>query len=123
MMGLLVETAGCRYVVPLAQGGKNAWALNGGLDVSPLEGSARSVAVRGDLVPTIALRNSSAPRGNPLLDRNCSYTRHAWPTRIVLVWDRRQTPWARVQAVIQRTLGEGLVWELNRIFRGPRSLG
>ena len=111
--GLLVETAGGRYVVPLAQV-EECIALNG--IRSALSYERACVAVRGELVPMVSLRNlfradgASPPRQELLL------TRHAGQ-RVGVAVDRLV---GRVQAVIQ-SLGEGL-HGLTR-FSGATILG
>jgi two-component system, chemotaxis family, sensor kinase CheA len=111
--GLLVETAGGRYVVPLAQV-EECVALSG--IRSALSQGRPCVSVRGELVPMVSLRNlfraedPSPPRQELLL------TRHAGQ-RVGVAVDRLV---GRVQAVIQ-SLGEGL-HGLNR-FSGATILG
>jgi two-component system, chemotaxis family, sensor kinase CheA len=98
--GLLVETGGERYVVPLAQV-EECVALNG---TRPALSKGRPcVSVRGELVPMVILRklfgaNGSAPTRQELL-----LTRQAGQ-RVGVAVDRLL---GRVQAVIQG-LGEGL---------------
>jgi two-component system chemotaxis sensor kinase CheA len=98
--GLLVETAGGRYVVPLAQV-EECVALNG--TRSALSEGRPCVAVRGELVPTVSLRTLFRANG-PLPPRQeLLLTRHAGQ-RVGVAVDRLL---GRVQAVIQ-SLGEGL---------------
>jgi two-component system chemotaxis sensor kinase CheA len=111
--GLLVETAGGRYVVPLAQV-EECVALNG--TRSALSEGRPCVAVRGELVPTVSLRSLFRANG-PLPPRQeLLLTRHAGQ-RVGVAVDRLL---GRVQAVIQ-SLGEGL-HALNR-FSGATILG
>jgi two-component system chemotaxis sensor kinase CheA len=111
--GLLVETAGGRYVVPLAQV-EECVALNG--IRSALAEGRPCVAVRGELVPMVSLRNLFRAEG-PLPPRQeLLLTRHAGQ-RVGVAVDRLV---GRVQAVIQ-SLGEGL-HGLNR-FSGATILG
>jgi two-component system chemotaxis sensor kinase CheA len=111
--GLLVETAGGKFVVPLTQV-EECVSLNG---TSPALAQDRPcVAVRGELVPTISLRklfrtNGPLPKRQELL-----LTRHAGQ-RVGVTVDRLV---GRVQAVIQ-SLGEG-VHGLSR-FSGATILG
>jgi two-component system chemotaxis sensor kinase CheA len=111
--GLLVETSGGRYVVPLAQV-EECVALN---VMSPALSQGRPcVSVRGELIPMISLRSmfrtdSPAPAREELL-----LTRHSGQ-RVGVVVDRLV---GRVQAVIQ-SLGEGM-HGLGR-FSGATILG
>ncbi len=98
--GLLVEAAGGRYVVPMAQVEECVELDRMGLALSR---ERRCVSVRGELVPTVSLRslfgvNGSLPERQELL-----LTRHAGQ-RVGVAVDRLV---GRVQAVIQ-SLGEGL---------------
>lgn len=111
--GLLVETAGSRYVVPLAQV-EECVALNG--TSQALSKGRLCVSVRGELVPMVPLRklfhtNGSAPPRQELL-----LTTHAGQ-RVGIAVDKLL---GRVQAVIQ-ALGEGLQG-INR-FSGATILG
>jgi two-component system chemotaxis sensor kinase CheA len=111
--GLLVETAGGKYVVPLAQV-EECVALNG--TRSALADDRPCIAVRGELVPMVSLRNLFHADG-PLPPRQeLLLTRHAGQ-RVGIAVDRLL---GRVQAVIQ-SLGEGL-HGVNR-FSGATILG
>jgi two-component system chemotaxis sensor kinase CheA len=111
--GLLVEMAGGRYVVPLAQV-EECVALNG--TRAALSQGRPCVAVRGELVPTVSLRTLFRANG-PLPPRQeLLLTRHAGQ-RVGVAVDRLV---GRVQAVIQ-SLGEGL-HGLSR-FSGATILG
>jgi two-component system chemotaxis sensor kinase CheA len=111
--GLLVETGGGRYVVPLAQV-EECVALGG--TRSALSEGRPCVSVRGELVPTVSLRTLFRVNG-PLPSRQeLLLTRHAGQ-RVGVAVDRLL---GRVQAVIQ-SLGEGL-HGLNR-FSGATILG
>jgi two-component system chemotaxis sensor kinase CheA len=111
--GLLVETAGGRYVVPLAQV-EECFPLNG--TRSALAEGRPCVAVRGELVPMVSLRNLFSADA-PLPSRQeLLLTRHGGQ-RVGVAVDRLV---GRVQAVIQ-SLGEGL-HSLNR-FSGATILG
>jgi len=111
--GLLVETAGGKYVVPLAQV-EECVALNG--TRSALSEGRPCVAVRGELVPMVSLRTLFHADG-PLPPRQeLLLTRHAGQ-RVGVAVDQLL---GRVQAVIQ-SLGEGL-HGLNR-FSGATILG
>ncbi len=111
--GLLVETAGGKFVVPLAQV-EECVSLNG---MAPALARERPcVSVRGELVPMISLRKLFRTNG-PLPPRQeLLLTRHAGQ-RIGVTVDRLV---GRVQAVIQ-SLGEGL-HGLSR-FSGATILG
>ncbi len=111
--GLLVETAGGRYVVPLAQV-EECVALNG--IRSALAEGRPCVAVRGELVPMVSLRNLFQADGPIPARQELLLTRHAGQ-RVGVAVDRLV---GRVQAVIQ-SLGEGL-HGLNR-FSGATILG
>jgi two-component system chemotaxis sensor kinase CheA len=111
--GLLVETAGGRYVVPLAQV-EECVALNG--TRSALAEGRPCVAVRGDLVPMVSLRSLFRANGPLPARQELLLTRHAGQ-RVGVAVDRLL---GRVQAVIQ-SLGEGL-HGLNR-FSGATILG
>ena len=111
--GLLVETAGGRYVVPLAQV-EECVALNG--IRSALAEGRPCVAVRGELVPMVSLRNLFRADGPLPARQELLLTRHAGQ-RVGVAVDRLV---GRVQAVIQ-SLGEGL-HGLNR-FSGATILG
>jgi two-component system, chemotaxis family, sensor kinase CheA len=111
--GLLVETAGGKYVVPLAQV-EECVALNG--TRSALADDRPCIAVRGELVPMVSLRHLFHADG-PLPSRQeLLLTRHAGQ-RVGIAVDRLL---GRVQAVIQ-SLGEGL-HGVNR-FSGATILG
>lgn len=111
--GLLVETAGGKYVVPLAQV-EECVALNG--TRSALSEERPCVAVRGELVPTVSLRGLFHVDGPSPARQELLLTRHAGQ-RVGVAVDRLL---GRVQAVIQ-SLGEGL-HGLNR-FSGATILG
>lgn len=111
--GLLVETAGSRYVVPLAQV-EECVALNGSQPA--LSKGRPCVAVRGELVPMIPLRKLFRSPGAPPARQELLLTRHAGQ-RVGVTVDKLL---GRVQAVIQ-ALGEGLVG-INR-FSGATILG
>ena len=111
--GLLVEAAGGRYVVPMAQVEECVELDRMGLALSR---ERHCVSVRGELVPTVSLRSlfradDSLPARQELL-----LTRHAGQ-RVGVAVDRLL---GRVQAVIQ-SLGEGL-HGVNR-FSGATILG
>jgi two-component system, chemotaxis family, sensor kinase CheA len=111
--GLLVEAAGGRYVVPMAQVEECVELDRMGLALSR---ERRCVSVRGELVPTVSLRalfraDGSLPERQELL-----LTRHAGQ-RVGVAVDRLV---GRVQAVIQ-SLGGGL-HGLSR-FSGATILG
>ena len=111
--GLLVETGGCRYVVPLAQV-EECVALNG---TSPALSKGRPcVSIRGELVPLVQLRELFHADGPRPVRQELLLTRHAGQ-RVGVAVDRLL---GRVQAVIQ-ALGEGLS-KLNR-FSGATILG
>ncbi len=111
--GLLVETAGGKYVVPLAQV-EECVALNG--TRSALSEGRPCVTVRGELVPMVSLRTLFHADG-PLPPRQeLLLTRHAGQ-RVGVAVDQLL---GRVQAVIQ-SLGEGL-HGLSR-FSGATILG
>lgn len=111
--GLLVETAGSRYVVPLAQV-EECVALNG---TKPALSRGRPcVAVRGELVPMVPLRKLFQTNGEPPRRQELLLTTHAGQ-RVGVAVDRLL---GRVQAVIQ-SLGEGL-HGINR-FSGATILG
>jgi two-component system chemotaxis sensor kinase CheA len=111
--GLLVETAGGRYVVPLAQV-EECVALEG--TRAALAEGRDCVAVRGDLVPTVSLRKLFGADGILPARQELLLTRHAGQ-RVGVAVDRLL---GRVQAVIQ-SLGQGL-HGLNR-FSGATILG
>jgi two-component system, chemotaxis family, sensor kinase CheA len=111
--GLLVETGDGRYVVPLAQV-EECVALNG--TRSALAEARPCVAVRGELVPIVSLRNLFRANGSLPARQELLLTRHAGQ-RVGIAVDRLV---GRVQAVIQ-SLGEGL-HGLNR-FSGATILG
>jgi two-component system chemotaxis sensor kinase CheA len=98
--GLLVETGGSRYVVPLAQV-EECVALNGSKPA--LSKGRPCVAVRGELVPMVPLRKIFHADGEPPVRQELLLTRHAGQ-RVGVAVDRLL---GRVQAVIQ-ALGEGL---------------
>ena len=111
--GLLVETAGDRYVVPLAQV-EECVAFN---NSKPALSQGRTcVAVRGELVPMVPLRKVFRSPGEPPARQELLLTRHAGQ-RVGVAVDKLL---GRVQAVIQ-ALGEGLVG-INR-FSGATILG
>ncbi len=111
--GLLVETGGNRYVVPLAQV-EECVALNG---TNPALSRGRPcVAIRGELVPLVQLRELFHAEGARPSRQELLLTRHAGQ-RVGVAVDRLL---GRVQAVIQ-ALGEGL-GNLNR-FSGATILG
>jgi two-component system chemotaxis sensor kinase CheA len=111
--GLLVEMAGNRYVVPLAQV-EECVALNGS---KPALAKGRPcVAVRGELVPMVPLRKLFHADGDPPARQELLLTRHAGQ-RVGVAVDKLL---GRVQAVIQ-ALGEGLSG-MNR-FSGATILG
>lgn len=111
--GLLVETAGSRYVVPLAQV-EECVSLNGSKPA--LSQGRPCVTVRGELVPMVPLRKLFLASGEPPARQELLLTRHAGQ-RVGVTVDRLL---GRVQAVIQ-ALGEGLVG-MNR-FSGATILG
>ena len=111
--GLLVQTGAGRYVVPLAQV-EECVALNGMR--SALAEGRPCVAVRGELVPMVSLRNLFQSDGPMPARQELLLTRHAGQ-RVGVAVDRLL---GRVQAVIQ-SLGEGL-HGLNR-FSGATILG
>jgi two-component system chemotaxis sensor kinase CheA len=111
--GLLVETAGSRYVVPLTQV-EECVSLNG---TKPALSRGRPcVAVRGELVPMVPLRKLFRTNGEPPARQELLLTSHAGQ-RVGVAVDRLL---GRVQAVIQ-SLGEGL-HGINR-FSGATILG
>lgn len=111
--GLLIETGGGRYVVPLAQV-EECVALGG---VQQALSSGRPcVTVRGELVPTVSLRRLFGIDGPPPPRQELLLTRHSG-RRVGVAVDRLN---GRVQAVIQ-SLGEGL-HGLGR-FSGATILG
>jgi two-component system chemotaxis sensor kinase CheA len=111
--GLLVQTGGGRFVVPLAQV-EECVALNG-MKAALAEGRP-CVAVRGELVPMVSLRNLFQADGPLPARQELLLTRHAGQ-RVGVAVDRLV---GRVQAVIQ-SLGQGL-HGLNR-FSGATILG
>ncbi|WP_220369769.1 chemotaxis protein CheA, partial [Paludisphaera rhizosphaerae] len=111
--GLLIETGGGRYVVPLAQV-EECVAL-GGVQQA-LSAGRPCVTVRGELVPTVSLRNLFGIDGPPPPRQELLLTRHSG-RRVGVAVDRLS---GRVQAVIQ-SLGEGL-HSLSR-FSGATILG
>jgi two-component system, chemotaxis family, sensor kinase CheA len=111
--GLLVETGGARYVVPLAQV-EECVALDGSKPA--LSKGRPCVAVRGELVPMVPLRKVFRTEGEPPARQELLLTRHHGQ-RVGVAVDRLL---GRVQAVIQ-ALGEGLSG-LNR-FSGATILG
>ncbi len=111
--GLLVETAGGQFVVPLAQVDECV-SLNG---TSPALAKERPcVSVRGELVPMISLRSLFRSSGPLPARQELLLTRHSGQ-RVGVAVDRLV---GRVQAVIQ-SLGEGL-HGLSR-FSGATILG
>ena len=111
--GLLVETGGSRYVVPLAQV-EECVALNGAAPA--LSRGRPCVAIRGELVPMVQLREVFHADGPRPARQELLLTRHAGQ-RVGVAVDKLL---GRVQAVIQ-ALGEGLA-KLNR-FSGATILG
>ena len=111
--GLLVETAGGRYVVPLAQVEE---CVELDRMRSALSRERPCVAVRGELVPMVSLRNLFQRERPDAGAAGVTLTRHAGQ-RVGVAVDRLV---GRVQAVIQ-SLGEGL-HGLNR-FSGATILG
>ena len=111
--GLLVETAGCRYVVPLAQV-EECVALDGSKPA--LSKGRPCVAVRGELIPMVPLRKLFRSEGEPPVRQELLLTRHSGQ-RVGVAVDKLL---GRVQAVIQG-LGEGLTG-MNR-FSGATILG
>jgi len=111
--GLLVETGGDRYVVPLAQV-EECVALNGAKPALSL--GRPCVSVRGELVPMVPLRKLFHADGAPPARQELLLTRHSGQ-RVGVAVDRLL---GRVQAVIQ-ALGEGLAG-LSR-FSGATILG
>lgn len=111
--GLLVETGGGKYVVPLAQV-EECVALNG--TRSALADDRPCIAVRGELVPMVSLRHLFRTDGPLPARQELLLTRHAGQ-RVGVAVDRLL---GRVQAVIQ-SLGEGL-HGFNR-FSGATILG
>ncbi len=112
--GLLVETAGYRYVVPLAQV-EECVAFSGSSNAALSKGRL-CVAVRGELIPMVPLRKIFQSRGEAPARQELLLTRHAGQ-RVGVAVDKLL---GRVQAVIQ-SLGEGL-HGLNR-FSGATILG
>ncbi len=111
--GLLVETGGMRYVVPLSQV-EECVALNG---TRPALSKGRPcVSIRGELVPLVQLRELFHAEDARPTRQEILLTRHAGQ-RVGVAVDRLL---GRVQAVIQ-ALGEGLT-KLNR-FSGATILG
>ena len=111
--GLLVETGGERYVVPLAQV-EECVALNG---MPPALSKGRPcVSVRGELVPLVQLRDLFKATDPKPARQELLLSRHAGQ-RVGVAVDRLL---GRVQAVIQ-ALGDGLS-RLNR-FSGATILG
>jgi len=111
--GLLVETGGGKFVVPLAQVDE-CFPLNGAR-FALAEGRG-CIAVRGELVPMVSLRNLFRADGPLPARQELLLTRHAGQ-RVGVAVDRLL---GRVQAVIQ-SLGEGL-HGLSR-FSGATILG
>ncbi|MDG3007150.1 chemotaxis protein CheA [Paludisphaera mucosa] len=111
--GLLIETGGGRYVVPLAQV-EECVALGG--VTQALSADRPCVTVRGELVPTVSLRGLFGITGTPPARQELLLTRHSGQ-RVGVAVDRLS---GRVQAVIQ-SLGEGL-HGLGR-FSGATILG
>jgi two-component system chemotaxis sensor kinase CheA len=111
--GLLVETGGGKFVVPLAQV-EECFPLNGAR--SALAEGRACIAVRGELVPMVSLRNLFRTDGPLPARQELLLTRHAGQ-RVGVAVDRLV---GRVQAVIQ-SLGEGL-HNLSR-FSGATILG
>jgi two-component system chemotaxis sensor kinase CheA len=111
--GLLVEAAGGRYVVPMAQVEECVELDQIGFALSR---ERKCVSVRGELVPTVSLRNLFGVNGSTPPRQELLLTRHSGQ-RVGVAVDRLV---GRVQAVIQ-SLGEGL-HGLNR-FSGATILG
>ncbi|APW61254.1 Chemotaxis protein CheA [Paludisphaera borealis] len=111
--GLLVETGGGRYVVPLAQV-EECVALN--VMQPALSRGRPCVSVRGELIPMISLRSLFRTEGPAPAREELLLTRHSGQ-RVGVAVDRLV---GRVQAVIQ-SLGEGM-HGLNR-FSGATILG
>jgi two-component system chemotaxis sensor kinase CheA len=111
--GLLVETAGGKFVVPLTQV-EECVSLNG--TTPALAKDRPCVSVRGELVPMISLRTLFRTNGPLPARQELLLTRHSGQ-RIGVAVDRLV---GRVQAVIQ-SLGEGL-HGLTR-FSGATILG
>lgn len=111
--GLLVETAGGKFVVPLAQ--VEECVSLAGVRSALAEGRP-CVTVRGELVPMVSLRNLFRADGAAPARQELLLTRHAGQ-RVGVAVDRLL---GRVQAVIQ-SLGEGL-HGLGR-FSGATILG
>jgi two-component system chemotaxis sensor kinase CheA len=111
--GLLVQTGGGKFVVPLAQV-EECFPLNG--TRSALSEGRACIAVRGELVPMVSLRNLFRADGPLPARQELLLTRHAGQ-RVGVAVDRLL---GRVQAVIQ-SLGEGL-HGLSR-FSGATILG
>jgi two-component system chemotaxis sensor kinase CheA len=111
--GLLVETGGGRYVVPMAQVEECIELDRMGMALSR---ERKCVSVRGELVPTVSLRNLFRADGLAPERQELLLTRHAGQ-RVGVAVDRLV---GRVQAVIQ-SLGEGL-HGVNR-FSGATILG
>jgi two-component system chemotaxis sensor kinase CheA len=98
--GLLVESAGCRYVVPLSQV-EECVAFDAARPA--LARGRPCVEVRGELVPTVPLRTLFRVGGEPPARQELLLTRHAGQ-RVGVMVDKLV---GRVEAVIQ-ALGEGL---------------
>ncbi len=111
--GLLIEAGDGRYVVPMAQVEECVELDRMGMALSR---ERHCVSVRGDLVPTVSLRNLFRANGRAPDRQELLLTRHAGQ-RVGVAVDRLV---GRVQAVIQ-SLGEGL-HGLNR-FSGATILG
>jgi two-component system, chemotaxis family, sensor kinase CheA len=111
--GLLIEAGDGRYVVPMAQVEECVELDRMGMALSR---ERHCVSVRGDLVPTVSLRNLFRAGGPAPERQELLLTRHAGQ-RVGVAVDRLV---GRVQAVIQ-PLGEGL-HGLNR-FSGATILG
>jgi two-component system, chemotaxis family, sensor kinase CheA len=111
--GLLVETGGGRYVVPMAQVEECLELDRMGMALSR---ERNCVSVRGDLVPTVSLRNLFRADGLAPERQELLLTRHGGQ-RVGVAVDRLV---GRVQAVIQ-SLGENM-HGLNR-FSGATILG
>lgn len=111
--GLLVEAAGGRYVVPMAQVEECLELDRMGLALSR---ERHCVSVRGELVPTVSLRSLFRAENGQPARQELLLTRHAGQ-RVGVAVDRLL---GRVQAVIQ-SLGGGLQG-VNR-FSGATILG
>jgi two-component system chemotaxis sensor kinase CheA len=98
--GLLVESDGGRYVVPMGQV-EECVALDDGASISTM--GRRAAVVRGEFVPLVSLRAALGGKGSAPGRQELLLTRHA-EQRVGVAVDRLL---GRVQAVIQ-PLDEGL---------------